>query len=128
MGHVGLRDSLIFLVSHLPGDAKVGAERLRPILATREVRARGRRIPKGHVLGVHQTVTAKHARTGRLFATLDLQMQYGLELPYDEIHVDGDPPLKLRFDGGISGDRATVGAALSAVRWVSSAPPGLADG
>lgn len=128
VGHVGLRDSLIFLVGHLPGDAEVGPERLRPILATREVRARGRRIPKGHVLGVHQTVSAKNPRTGRLFAALDLRMQYGLDEPYDEIRVDGDPPLHLRFDGGIPGDRATVGAALSAVRWITSAPPGLVDG
>jgi 4-hydroxy-tetrahydrodipicolinate reductase len=127
VGHVGLRDSLIFLVSHLPGDAEVGAERLRPIVAGREVRARGRRIPKGRVLGVHQTVTARNARTGRVFASLHLKMQYGLDQPYDEIRVDGDPPLRLRFEGGISGDRATVGAALSAARWVASAPPGLVD-
>jgi 4-hydroxy-tetrahydrodipicolinate reductase len=126
VGHVGLRDSLIFLVGHLPGQAEVGVERLRPILATREVRARGRRIPKGHVLGVHQTVVAK-AKNGRVFAALDLQMQYGLEHPYDEVRIDGDPSLHLRFDGGISGDRATVGATLSAARWIVSAPPGLID-
>jgi 4-hydroxy-tetrahydrodipicolinate reductase len=58
-------------------------------------------------------------------ATLDLTMVHGLEDAYDEIRIAGDPPAVLRFEGGLPGDRATVGAVLAAIRWVESAPPGL---
>jgi 4-hydroxy-tetrahydrodipicolinate reductase len=125
IGHVGLRDSLMFLARHLPGDFEIGEERLKPVLAKCEVRRGGRRVPAGHVLGVHHVVDATHRRNGRLFARLDLRMEYGLATPFDEIRIAGDPPLHLRFEGGVPGDRATVGAALSGIRWVVNAPPGL---
>jgi 4-hydroxy-tetrahydrodipicolinate reductase len=124
VGHVGLRDSLVFLVNHLPLSAEVGEETLRPILATRAV-GRGRtRIPKGHVLGVHQTVKAR-TTAGKIVASFDLKMAFGLKDPHDAIVLRGDPPISLRIDGGISGDRATVGAVLSGIRYVEEASPGL---
>ncbi len=125
IGHVGLRDSLMFLARHLPGDFDVGEETLRPVVAKRVVRQAGRKIPAGRVLGVHHVVAAKHRRDRRVFARLDLRMEYGLAKPFDEIRIAGDPPLHLRFEGGVPGDRATVGAALSGIRWVVHAPPGL---
>lgn len=125
IGHVGLRDSLLFLVHHLPLEAEVGDERIRPILAARAVRRGRRRIEKGRVLGVHQTVSARSPGTRRAVATFDLKMAYGLEDPHDEVRLDGDPPIRLRIDGGIPGDRATVGAVLSTLRFAQDAAPGL---
>lgn len=126
IGHVGLKDSLIFLVRHLPGDVDVGDERMRPVVAARAVRRNGRRIPAGHVLGTHHTIVAKHRKSGRVFASLDLRMEFGFAEPFDEIRIAGDPPLSVRFEGGVHGDRATIGAVLSGIRWVVHAPPGLA--
>ena len=126
IGHVGLRDSLLFLVHHLPVEATVGDETLRPIVAKRAVAKRRRRIPAGRVLGVHQTARAKDPK-GRVVATFDLKMAFGLEDAHDEIRITGDPSLTVRIDGGVPGDRATVGAVLSSIRGAAGSPPGLAN-
>ncbi len=124
VGHVGLRDSLIFLMNHLPIEGEVGEETLRPIVAARRIRRGRTNIEKGHVAGVHQVVRA-HDASGRSVAVFDLRMAYGLKNAHDEIVVRGDPPIRSRFEGGISGDRATVGAVLSTIRFASDAPPGF---
>jgi 4-hydroxy-tetrahydrodipicolinate reductase len=53
-------------------------------------------------------------------------MSIGLGNPYDEIVIDGDPPIRLRIEGGVPGDRATVGMVLSTIRQARDARPGLA--
>jgi 4-hydroxy-tetrahydrodipicolinate reductase len=125
VGHVGLRDSLLFLVNHLPLEGDVGPETLRPILAAREIRKGRVRIAKGAVAGVHQTVKATAPGSRRVVASFDLRMAFGLESPHDEIRFDGDPPIRLRIEGGVQGERATVGTVLSAIRFAEDAAPGL---
>ena len=44
---------------------------------------------------------------------------------YDEIVVDGTPPLKLRFEGGVFGDDATAAAVLRAARVIPHTRRGL---
>jgi len=125
VGHVGLRDSLIFLVEHLPGlSVKVGDERLSPIVAAKDVKRGRRTVKKGQVLGVKHAVDAKNA-AGRVIASARLEMRFGHEDPSDEIRITGDPPLHLRFEGGISGDRATIGSVITGLRWAPGATPGL---
>jgi 4-hydroxy-tetrahydrodipicolinate reductase len=125
IGHVGLRDSLLFLMNHLPLDGDVGDEKIRPILAEHAFRRGGRQFEKGAVLGVHQTCRAREKTTGQVVASFDLKMAFGLADPHDEIRIEGDPPIRLRCEGGIAGDRATVGAVLSAIRSVPEVPPGF---
>ncbi|MCA9751910.1 MAG: hypothetical protein KC591_06940 [Gemmatimonadetes bacterium] len=124
IGHVGLRDSLIFLVNHLPLRAEVGEERISPIVAKETVRRRGREIAAGHILGVRHRVDARDA-SGRVVAKVRLEMQFGHPDPGDEIRIAGDPPLHLKFAAGIPGDRATVGSVLTGLRWAPNASPGL---
>jgi 4-hydroxy-tetrahydrodipicolinate reductase len=76
------------------------------------------------VLGVRHTVDARD-REGKVRVSARLEMQFGHPDPGDEIKVAGDPPLNLRFEGGISGDRATVGSVLTGLRWSRQAPAGL---
>ncbi len=45
---------------------------------------------------------------------------------YDQIEVDGTPPLKLRFAGGVFGDEATAAAVLRAARVIPHTRRGLA--
>jgi len=44
---------------------------------------------------------------------------------YDEIVVDGTPPLRLRFDGGVFGDDATAASVLRAARVIPHTRRGL---
>lgn len=125
IGHVGLRDSLIFLMNHLPLEGDVGEETLRPILAAKEIRKGKVVVPKGAVAGVHQTVKATAPGSRRVVAAFDLKMAFGLEDPHDAIRFEGDPPVRMRIEGGVPGDRATVGAVLSTLRYAEDAPPGL---
>jgi 4-hydroxy-tetrahydrodipicolinate reductase len=125
VGHVGLRDSLIFLMNHLPLEGIVAEERLRPLIAAK-TRKRGKStLHRGDVSGVRQTVVARSPSTRRVVASFDLRMEYGLEDPHDEIRIEGDPAFRVRIEGGVPGDRATVGAVLSAIRYVPDAAPGL---
>jgi 4-hydroxy-tetrahydrodipicolinate reductase len=125
VGHVGLRDSLVFLMNHMPLEGEVGDERIRPILAKQRGGSARRPIEPGSVIGVHQEVSARDPASGRAVASFDLKMAYGLNDPHDEIRIAGDPPIHLRIEGGVPGDRATVGAVLSTVRYVPHAPPGV---
>ncbi len=125
IGHAGLRDSLLFLMDHLPLEGVVGEERLRAIVAGKAVRRGRRTIEAGKVLGVHHAVSARAPGSGRTVASLDLKMEWGLADPSDEIVIAGDPPLRLRFEGGIHGDRATVGTVLSTIRFADAAGAGF---
>jgi len=125
VGHVGLRDSLLFLLDHVPLRAEASEETIRPILATKAIGRGGSRIAKGQVAGVHQRVVARDLRTRKTVAVYDLKMALNLKNPHDEIRIVGDPPVHLRIEGGIHGDRATVGMVLSTIRAIGDARPGL---
>lgn len=45
---------------------------------------------------------------------------------YDQIEVEGTPPLKLRFEGGVFGDDATIASVLRAARVIPHTRRGLA--
>jgi len=77
----------------------------------------------GLVLGVHQTAIIHAGGVERV--RLDLKMYAGAPDPHDRIVVAGDPPLDVLVTGGFHGDRATVGATVSAVRAISEMSPGL---
>jgi len=55
---------------------------------------------------------------GRPIVTLALRMQMDAT-SLDEIEIDGDPPIRCRFEGGIQGDRATVGLLLAAAKSIA---------
>jgi hypothetical protein len=125
VGHVGLRDSLLWVMDQLAEGGPVSRETIRPVIAERTVKGEKRVVRKGEVAGSHQLVRAYSTGRKRVIATLDLTMAFGLRRPFDEIKIEGDPPVHLRAEGGVSGDRATVGVLLSAVRRVRSLPPGF---
>lgn len=79
--------------------------------------------PAGLVLGVRQTLRGE-TDDGR---TLELVFEAHTEVTQDldEIVVDGTPPLRMQFVGGVAGDDATAAAVLRAARVLPSAPRGL---
>lgn len=125
VGHVGLRDSLLFLLDHVPLRAEASEETIRPIVATKPIGRGPSRIEKGQVAGVHQRVVARAVGSGKTVVVYDLKMARDLKDPHDEIRIEGDPPVHVRIEGGIHGDRATVGMVLSTIRAIRDARPGL---
>ena len=57
---------------------------------------------------------------------LHFEANAAAEEEYDEIEVEGTPPLKLRFAGGVFGDEATAAAVLRAARVIPHTRRGLA--
>lgn len=125
IGHVGLSDSLLYVVDRLrlgPVDIK---ETIAPIVAQKAFRKGALVVPRGRAAGVHQTVTARRKRGGGTVAVLDLKMAVGLAEPYDEIRITGTPPVRMRIDGGVHGDSGTVARVLTGLRALREEPPGF---
>jgi len=80
-------------------------------------------VPPGAVLGLDHEVSAEDGRGRGL--SLHLVMRLDAKEPVDEIVVDGDPPLHLRFLDGVDGDVATVATVLNGARFALDAPAGL---
>lgn len=104
LGHVGLRESMSALLAAIGRTAERVEHTLDPI------------VREGCSVGMDERLVA-HAG-GRPLVTLALRMQMGAASS-DEIEIDGDPPIRCRFEGGIQGDRATVGLLLSAAKAIA---------
>ena len=75
------------------------------------------------VLGTLETLRGTTS-DGR-FVDLHFEANAGVDEEYDQIVVDGTPPLKLRFEGGVFGDHATAAAVMRAARVVPNTRRGL---
>ena len=69
--------------------------------------------------------TLRGATTDGRVVRLHFEANAAVDEEYDEIVVDGTPPLKLRFDGGVFGDDATAAAVLRAARVIPNTRRGL---
>jgi len=122
-GHIGLRESLLMLADGLGWSLEGGEEELQPVHADAPVDTGFRQVQAGEVAGIH------HSATGRIDGepqlTLDLKMFVGADESYDAVKVEGEPPIDLRFRGGIFGDTATVGMLINTVPLAAGARPGL---
>jgi hypothetical protein len=76
----------------------------------------------GAVIGVHEAVDLRASEERSV--QLELRFEVGTK-EIDAIHVDGRPPLRLAFDGGVQGDEATVARLINCARFVQSLPAGL---
>jgi 2,4-diaminopentanoate dehydrogenase len=102
LGHVGLGQSMEAIARALDVEVEVEEHGLEPIVrGGRVIGADEWRLGKGQGLRVE----------------LRLRMEMTPAQEYDEVVVEGDPPVRLRIDGGVHGDRATVGKLLNAVRY-----------
>jgi 4-hydroxy-tetrahydrodipicolinate reductase len=121
--HVGLAESLD-LVAHKMGwrlDRKT--ETLEPVVAEQEVTSGYKPITKGMARGVEQI--AKGFRGKDELITLHFHAAVGAPRSFDRIEIAGEPPLDLRFEGGVNGDVATCALTLNCIRSVLSSPAGL---
>lgn len=113
LGHVGLGESAALLAEG------VGI----PVGALEETIDAVTDAKSGLVRGLHQVACVLSGGVERI--RLELTMAIDAADPHDRIVIAGDPPVDLVVRGGFHGDRATVGAAVSAVLAVARLAPGL---
>ena len=112
-GHVGLVESARLLATALGWTLTDWEHDMVPC------RAEGQELVLGTLETLRGTTTDGH------FVDLHFEANAGVDEEYDEIVVDGTPPLALRFDGGVFGDDATAAAVLRAARVIPNTRRGL---
>ncbi len=122
-GHIGLRESLHMVADGLGWSLEAVEEELQPVHADSPVDTGVRQVEAGEVAGIHHTAVGQVGGESRL--TLDLKMYVGADRSYDAVAIDGEPPIDLRFRGGIFGDTATVGMLVNMAPLAADASPGL---
>lgn len=110
LGHVGLAESLHLIARSLGREVEGLRTGVFPVLGSEDF-----------VMGVRQFA---EGRAGGCTIRLDLEMTI-TSADFDVIEVNGEPHLKLRFEGGVFGDSATVALAVNAIERVGRARPGL---
>ena len=121
--HVGLGESLHFLAHYLGWKVQRWEETIEAVIADRPLECGLGAIPAGHVAGVRQLATAQVEGEQRLKLTFEASI--GRSRPYDRIHIEGNPNLELRIEGGIQGDLGTAAMLLHTLGALRSAEPGL---
>lgn len=122
-GHIGLRESLLFVASGLEWTLDKVNETLQPMIADRQITTPYLTVQPNQVAGIHHRITGSVG--GKEVLVLDLKMYVGANDPHDAVLVDGDPPIDLVIRNGVFGDSATVAALINAIPLVLQSTPGL---
>ncbi|MCC6671225.1 MAG: dihydrodipicolinate reductase [Planctomycetes bacterium] len=122
-GHIGIRESVAMIGRALALDLDGISHTVEPVLAREERKTRFLTVAKGQVAGIRNIGLGK--RRGETVVELDLSMYVGAPDPRDEVHLAGEPSLKLVFEGGVPGDQATAAILVNTIPQVVAAPPGL---
>ncbi len=122
-GHVGLRESLLFVAEGLGWSLDRVEETLEPVISDRDVTTAHVSVARGRVAGIHHAIAGYVDEISIL--TLDLKMYVGALNSHDTVRVVGSPPIDLVVREGIFGDTATVAALVNAIPLVMKARPGL---
>ncbi len=121
--HVGLPESLDFIAERLGWTLDRKTESLEPVIAERQINTGYQPISKGRACGVQQI--GRGFVGDREVITLNFRAAVGEPEPYDQVHIDGNPPIRSRISGGVNGDIATCAITLNTVRSILQASPGL---
>jgi hypothetical protein len=123
MGHAGFPESVRYLAAALGWSIGDVTQTLEPVVAETRVERGGEVVLPGQVLGLAHTARAS-SKDGKEIS-FSLTMRLDAEEPYDEIEIDGRPPIVVRFPQGLMGDLATLASAVNATNFVVTAEPGL---
>ncbi|MFQ6019169.1 MAG: dihydrodipicolinate reductase [Dehalococcoidia bacterium] len=106
VGHVGLMESAFMIADTLGWRLDDLSETIEPVIAREKMETEYRRVDKGYVAGLRQTVSGRAADREVIY--LELQMSLSAPNPRDEITIDGRPPIKIVIPAGVQGDPATA--------------------
>jgi 4-hydroxy-tetrahydrodipicolinate reductase len=123
-GHVGLVESIQMIDASL----NLGLDEVKElppeaIIAEEEVTNSFTTIKKGDVLGLKSVGVGM--RNGEQLVKLDFQAYAEATPQYDEIVIEGLPPITQRIKGGVQGDHGTIGMILNLIPIVIDESPGL---
>jgi hypothetical protein len=93
------------------------------VIAEKEVTNSFATIKKGDVLGLKSVAVGK--RKGKQIVKLDFQAYAEATPEYDEIVIEGLPPITQRIKGGVQGDHGTIGMIINLIPMVANESPGL---
>jgi 4-hydroxy-tetrahydrodipicolinate reductase len=123
-GHVGLEQSVSMLADAIGwklGRVEVGE--VEPVIAEEATSEGYVKIPAGRVAGVKQA--ARGLAGGKPLIELNFAAYVGSEEEYDQVEIDGTPPVNCRISPCVHGDHGTVAMLVNMVPKVVGAPPGL---
>jgi len=123
-GHVGLVESIQMIDAGLNLELDE-VEELSPeaIIAENKITNSFATIEKGEVLGLKSVGVGR--KKGKQIVTLDFQAYAEATPQYDEIIIDGVPPIQQRIMGGVQGDLGTIGMIINLIPIVINESPGL---
>lgn len=110
LGHVGLQESLHLIAYSMGMQVSDFTYGYKAVIGSDD-----------YVIGVKQYAEGK---AGECRIRLDLEMSL-TSADFDLVEIEGEPRLKLRFEGGVFGDTATVAMVVSVSERISAARPGL---
>jgi len=123
-GHVGLEQSVSMLADAIGWKLdKVEIGSVEPVMAEKATSEGYVSIPAGRVAGVKQT--ARGLTGGEPLIELNFAAYVGSEEEYDQVEIDGTPPVNCRISPCVHGDHGTVAMLVNMVPKVVSAQPGL---
>jgi 4-hydroxy-tetrahydrodipicolinate reductase len=123
IGHAGFTETVRYLAAALGWPIGEISQTLDPVVASKKVERAGEVVLPGQVLGLAHTAKAS-SKDGKEIS-FSLTMRLDCEEPFDEIQIDGRPPVIVRFPIGLQGDLATLASAVNACSFVVTSPPGL---
>jgi len=121
--HVGLPESVHFIAERLGWKLGRNTESLEPVIAEEPIETGYKPISKGMARGVQQV--GRGFVGDREVITLNFKAAVGESESYDQVHIDGEPPIRSRISGGVNGDIATCAITLNAARSILQTSPGL---
>ena len=121
--HVGLAESVGMLADAMGWPLDEITDEIEPVIANEPVASAQLDVAAGRVAGVRQIGTG--SQDGEVRVRLEFVAHIGAPESFDEVHVDGDPSLHSRIEGGIPGDVATASMVVNAIPRIVAAQPGL---
>lgn len=113
IGHVGLLESAQFVSHFLRFDITEFIEKVEPLIANKNYKTKFFNIPKSSIIGMRHTVVGKYKN--QKVIELNLEMKANLKEGFDEIVINGTPPIKMKIENGIFGDTATVAMMVNVI-------------
>lgn len=121
--HVGLPESVAMIGAGLGWEMDDITDTIEPVVAKEGVSLPELTIEAGQVCGLRQLGLGREG--DRVRVRLEFEAWLGAPASFDEVEIDGNPPLRSRVKGGIHGDVATASITVNAIPRALAAPPGL---